>query len=196
MRNCERRRHGLADRARQSLKFAGLAAPRDPAGMGPELDRRQGRRDRRDNSRPAIAPGVERRVNQGCRRLPEPRWRQWPSILAAAVLGVVAAVALQGLQADASEVEPAPVEVAVAAPPVVASRAPISLSEAQALHDEAAALTPAGVAFDETAHATWLPQIGRLEAAAADPGLSPEIREELAATLAALSNVGLGRGRP
>ncbi|WP_096328003.1 hypothetical protein [Nannocystis exedens] len=141
---------------------------------------------------------MERRVNQGCRRrLPEPRWRQWPSILAAAVLGVAAAVALQGLQADASVVAPAPVqETAVPAPVVAVKASPISLTEAQRLHDEAAALTPAGVAFDESAHATWLPRIGRLEAAAADPGLSPEIREELVATLEALAKVGLGGRRP
>lgn len=164
--------------------------------MGPDLDRRQGRRDRRDPSRPAIAPGVERRINQGSRRrLPEPRWRQWPSILAAAALGVVAAVALQGLRADASVAEPAPLEVA--APPAVMVKAtPISLSEAQVLHDEAAALTPAGVALDETAHSTWLPRIGRLEAAVADPGLAPEIRAELSATLDALTQVGLGGRRP
>lgn len=165
--------------------------------MGPDLDRRQGRRDRRDPSRSAIAPGVERRVNQGCRRLPEPRWRQWPSILAAAVLGVVAAVALQGLQADASVAEPAPLEVTATAPPVGAVKTtPISLSEAQVLHDEAAALTPAGVALDETAHSTWLPRIGRLEAAVADPGLAPEIHAELSATLDALAQVGLGGRRP
>lgn len=141
---------------------------------------------------------MERRVNQGCRRrLPEPRWRQWPSILAAAALGVVVAVALQGLQADASVAEPAPVEVTAAAPPVVAVKAtPISLSEAQVLHDEAAALTPAGVALDETAHSAWLPRIGLLEAAVADPGLAPEIREELSATLDALAQVGLGGRRP
>ncbi|MBZ5713532.1 hypothetical protein [Nannocystis pusilla] len=166
--------------------------------MGPELDRRQGRRDRRDSSRPAIAPGVERRLNQGCRRrLPEPRWRQWPSIAAAAVLGVVAAVALQGWQAGASVVVPEPMiaETEVLPAPLVV-RTPISLSEAQALRDEAMALTPAGVAFDERAHTLWLPRIGRLEAAVADPGLSPEIREELSATLEALAKVGLVLGRP
>jgi len=166
--------------------------------MASELDRRHGRRDRRDSSRPAIAPGVERRLNDGCRRrLPEPRWRQWPSIAAAAVLGVAAAVALQGWQADASEVSPAPIvgPIEVVRPPVTA-RVPILLTEAQALHDEAEALTPAGVAFDERAHSVWLPRIGRLEAAVADPELSPEIREELAATLAALANVGLAGGRP
>ena len=166
--------------------------------MAPELDRRQGRRDRRDSARPAIAPGVERRRNDGCRRrLPEPRWRQWPSIAAAAVLGVVAAVALQGWQADASVVSPAPVmEPIEVVPAPVAVRVPISLTEAQALRDEAVALTPAGVAFDERAHTTWLPRIGRLEVAMADPGLSPEVREELAATLAALAKVGLTGGRP
>lgn len=137
-------------------------------------------------------------MNEGCRRrLPEPRWRQWPSIAAAAVLGVVAAVALQGWQADASEVVPAPVPVETEVlPAVVVVRTPISLSEAQALRDEAMALTPAGVAFDERAHTTWLPRIGRLQAAVAEPGLSPEIHEELTATLAALAKVGLVGGRP
>lgn len=199
MRNCEGAPAGPPRQGRWSLKFARRPGPRDPADMGPDLERRQGRRDRRDSSRPAIAPGVERRTAEGCRRsLPEPRWRQWPSMLAAAALGVVAAVALQGLQADASEVEPARAnEVSAELPPIVVTKAPpISLSEAQALRDEAAALTPAGVAFDESAHATWLPRIGHLEAAVADPGLSPEVREELMATLAALSDVGLGGRRP
>lgn len=170
--------------------------------MGLEHERRQGRSDRRDSSRPAVAPGVERRQNNGCRRrLPEPRWRQWPSIAAAAVLGVIAAIGLQGLQAGASEVEPAVVESAEPSPVPRSSlsapvRAPISLSEAQALQDEAAALTPAGVALDERAFALWLPRIGRLSAALADPGLPPETREELEATLAALARVGLHGGRP
>ncbi|WP_434422346.1 hypothetical protein [Nannocystis pusilla] len=113
------------------------------------------------------------------------------------MLGVVAAVALQGLQADASVGEPAPLEGIAAAPPAAPVKTtPISLSEAQLLHDEAAALTPAGVALDETAHSTWLPRIGYLEAAMADPGLAPEIREELSATLDALAQVGLGGRRP
>lgn len=165
--------------------------------MGPEHDRRQGRRDRRDSSRPAIPPGAERRGHSGCRRrqLPEPRWRRWPSIAAAAALGVVTAFALQGLQADAYVIEsPAPA-VGDDVPPAPA-RVSISLEEAQALHDEAAALTPAGVALDERAHAIWLPRIGRLEAAAREPGLPSELHAELTATLAALAEVGLGRGAP
>lgn len=177
-------------------KFAGLAQARDSGAMAPGHDRRQGRGDRRDSSRPAIPPGVERRRNVGCRRrLPELRWRQWPSIAAAAALGVVTAFALQGLQADVTAREPVANEVH-AEVSALAARLPISLEEAQALHDEAAALTPAGVALDERAHATWLPRIGRLEAAAEEPGLPREIHAEIAATLAALTEVGLRKKAP
>lgn len=164
--------------------------------MAEHPERRQGRRDRRDPSRPAIAPGPERRQNDGCRRrLPEPRWRRWPSIAVAAVLGVGTAFALQALQADASGVMPTalPGEVAAPAPPPGPA---ISLAEAQALHDEAAALTPAGVTLDERAHAVWLPRLAALTAAAGDPGVAPAIRDELQATLQALARVGIGEGEP
>jgi hypothetical protein len=143
-----------------------------------------------------MPPGPERRVNQGCRRLPEPRWRRWPSIAAAGVLGVVTAVALQALQAGAA-VEPSPAVVSIVghgAP--VTPRSALSLAEAEALRDEAAALTPAGVAIDERAQTIWQPRLGRLEAAAIDPRVAPEVRDELRATLQALADVGIGRGAP
>lgn len=166
--------------------------------MAATSERRQGRRDRRDPSRPGVPPGPERRQNAGCRRrLPEPRWRRWPSIAAAAALGVVTAFALQALQADASAVEsPAPIVRTPAPRASVPAGPAITLAEAQALHDEAAALTPAGVAIDERAHAIWLPRLGRLEAAARDPRMTPEVRDALGSTLEALAGVGIGGGRP
>jgi len=61
-------------------------------------ERRRGQRCRRDPTRPALPPGPERRQGAACRRvLPQPRWRQWPSLLVAAVLGVFTAFSLQGL---------------------------------------------------------------------------------------------------
>lgn len=160
-------------------------------------ERRRGGRCRRDPSRLAIPPGTERRQSAGCRRnLPRSRWRQWPSLLASAALGIAVAFALQALQAQAT---------VPAARPLTPTPAPtqspprfspgISLAEAEALHDAARALTPTGVALDEHAHATWLPRLADLQAAAEDPRVSPEIRSELHATLEALQRVGVTRTR-
>lgn len=57
-------------------------------------------------------------------------------------------------------------------------------------------LTPAGVALDERAHATWTLRLGRLQAAASDPQVAPEIRDELRATLETLAAVGIGARMP
>lgn len=160
-------------------------------------ERRQGRTDRRDASRPAVPPGPERRASGGCRRrLPEPRWRRWPSIGAAALLGVAAAFALQAVQG--SPVAAAPGVAEPRATPEVVDRLPvprITLPEAQALRDEAGALTRAQVMLDEQAHATWLPRLGPITAAAADPRVAELIREELREALAALERVGIAAGR-
>jgi hypothetical protein len=152
-------------------------------------ERRRGRTDRRDPNRPAVAPGVERRAGGGCRRLPQPRWRQWPSIAAAAVLGVFAAVGLQALRAAPVVVAEVPVELRDE--PAVGQ--PIGLREAQDLRDAACALTPVGVALDEQAHGLWVPRLHRLAAAADDPRTRPEVREELNEALAALTRVGIRR---
>lgn len=158
-------------------------------------ERRRGGRCRRDPDRPAIPPGTERRQSAGCRRsLPRSRWRQWPSLLASAALGVAVAFALQALQAQATvpATRPFPPTQAQASPPPRFSPG-ISLAEAEALHDAARALTPTGVALDEHAHATWLPRLADLQTAAEDPRVSPEIRGELHATLEALQRVGVTR---
>lgn len=170
-------------------KFAGGGEAAEFAGVGEQQERRRGRTDRRDPSRAAAWSGLDRRAGGGCRRLPQPRWRQWPSIAAAAVLGVVAAVGLQALRAAPVVVAEVPVAVRVG------EVQPIGLQEAQDLRDAACALTPAGVALDERAHATWVPRLARLEAAADDPRTRPEVREELNEALAALSRVGI-RGAP
>lgn len=160
--------------------------------MNQAHERRRGRTDRRDASRPALPPGAERRANSGCRRrLPEPRWRQWPSITLAAVLGVATAFGLQALQG--SPVAAMPVVVA-AAPVEVVEDLPVTrigLAEAQALRDEACALTPAGVALDEQAHAVWLPRLAAMRAAAGDPRVPGEVQVELREALAALGRVGI-----
>lgn len=165
--------------------------------MNQAHERRRGRTDRRDVSRPAVPPGAERRASGGCRRrpLPEPRWRQWPSITLAAVLGVATAFGLQALQG--SPVAAAPVVVVPAAVAVVEARTEdlpvmrIGLAEAQALRDAACALTPAGVALDEEAHAVWLPRLAAMRAAAQDPRVAEEVRGELLEALAALERVGI-----
>ncbi len=100
MRNCERCRHPRPAEARRSLKFCRIA-PTTPtlAAWVRNSTARRGRRDRRDSSRPAIAPGVERRRQPGLSppRCPQPRWRQWPSLAAAGRAGRGGAVALRGL---------------------------------------------------------------------------------------------------
>ena len=115
--------------------------------------------------------------------------------MAAAALGIVVAVALQGLEVEVvADAEPMTRPEGVGASQVASPA--ITLAEAQALRDEAAALTPAGVAFDERAQARWLPRLGRLEAGAGDPRVAPEVREELRAALQALAAVGIGGGPP
>lgn len=111
---------------------------------------------------------------------------------------MVVAVALQGLGAGAAaDVEPAmPERIEETPAPGARGAVMITLAEAEALHDEAAALTPVGVALDERAQTSWLPRIGRLEAAVDDPRVDPEVREELQAALRALAAVGLAGGRP
>ena len=68
---------------------------------------------------------------------------------------------------------------------------PFSRAEAAALRDEAERLTPAAVTLDERAQARWWPLRPELEAAVADLRLPTDLRDELAATLAALTRVGL-----
>jgi hypothetical protein len=108
-------------------------------------------------------------------------------MVAAGVLGVVAAVGLQALRAAPVVVAEVPVELRDEV------GQPIGLREAQDLRDAACALTPAGVALDEQAHGLWVPRLARLEAAADDPRTRPEVREELSEALAALSRVGIRR---
>lgn len=149
-------------------------------------ERRSGRPDRRDASRPASPPdGRERRVGPR-RALPRPLWRQWPSLLASAALGVVVAVGVRTAPAEPT----APV-----APPIPATTVTIELpftrAEAVALRDEAERLTPAAVVLDERAQLRWWPLRPELEAAVADLRLPADLRDELAAALRALDRVGI-----
>lgn len=128
--------------------------------------------------------GLERRVGPR-RRLPRPLWRQWPSLIASAALGVIVAVFVQPAPA---EPPPAP---SAAPPATVLIELPFSRTEAAALRDEAERLTPAAVALDERAQQRWWPLRPDLEAAAADLRLPADLRDELAATLTALERVGL-----
>ena len=104
-------------------------------------------------------------------------------MLASAVLGVVVAVSVQ--RAPAEPVHPA------TPPATLMIELPFSRAEAAALRDEAERLTPAAVALDERAQLRWWPLRPELEAAVADLRLPTDLRDELAATLAALTRVGL-----
>jgi hypothetical protein len=147
-------------------------------------ERRSGRPDRRVAVAPAPLPGgLERRVGPR-RQLPRPLWRQWPSLLISAALGVVVAVSVQPAPAT-----PAPPPQP--APPTIAIQLPFTRAEAAALRDEADRLTPAAVALDERAQARWWPLRPELEAAAADIRLPGDLRDEVVATLAALDRNGL-----
>lgn len=108
-------------------------------------------------------------------------------MLASAVLGVVVAVSVQ--RAPAEPVHP---PTPPATPPATLMiELPFSRAEAAALRDEAERLTPAAVALDERAQLRWWPLRPELEAAVADLRLPTDLRDELAATLAALTRVGL-----
>lgn len=159
------------------------------------VERRLIRNDRRQPG-PARVPVMGERRRGDRRQLPRSRWRQGPSLLASAALGVVAAVLLQSLggAAPAPVVMAAPVEVAAAMEEVVAPVAApegFSLGEAAALREAAQRLTPAAVALDEQARLYWTPLRPGLDAAAADPATAEPVRAELEATRSALARLGL-----
>lgn len=101
------------------------------------------------------------------------------------------AVCVQLFANSTATTQPSTIETPVEAPRVVAARE--SLADAQRLRDEAEALTPTQVMLDETAHEQWLPTLPQLEQLAGDPQTPPELRTEVEATLAALSEVGIRR---
>lgn len=161
------------------------------------IERRLVRDDRRRPG-PAVPPTLERRLGPR-RQLPRSRWRQWPSLLASAALGVIVAVLLQSTPAPvalAGSEDPA-AELAVASGGVsgvvVAEplRSGFSLREAAALRDAAQQLTPAAVALDEQARLYWTPLRGEMDAATADPRTPGPVREELEAARSALDRLGL-----
>lgn len=158
------------------------------------VERRLVRDDRRQPG-PALPPTSGERRRGDRRQLPRSRWRQWPSLLASAALGVVAAVLLQSFGGAAGGAAPVPMVLARTPEPVVAPEidgaASFSLAEAAALRDAAQRLTPAAVALDETARLHWTPLRAGLDAAAADPRTAGSVREELEAARAALARVGL-----
>jgi hypothetical protein len=157
------------------------------------IERRLVRNDRRRPG-PAVPPTLERRLGPR-RQLPRSRWRQWPSLLASAALGVVVAVLMQSAPAPvalAGSGAPA-AEIAVAREVAGEEReaGPFSLREAEALRDAAQQLTPAAVALDEQARLYWTPLRGEMDAAAADPRTPGPVREELEAARSALERLGL-----
>lgn len=155
------------------------------------VERRLVRNDRRQPG-PALPPTSGDRRRGDRRQLPRSRWRQWPSLLASAALGVVVAVLLQSFGGEAGGAAPVPVVLAVTPEPVAAPEvAGFSLAEATALRDAAQRLTPAAVALDEQARLHWTPLRAGLDAAAADPRTPASVREELDAARAALDQVGL-----
>jgi hypothetical protein len=128
---------------------------------------------------------VERR--RGPRRaaeLPTPLWRQPVAVGLAIALGVAGGLAL-GSRSKPPSVVAAQVEAAPSEPPAQL------LAAAEALRDEAEALTPAEVALDERAHERWMPRVAKIDAALADPATPAAIRRELEATITALEAVGV-----
>lgn len=163
------------------------------------VERRLVRNDRRQPGPNLLPTSGERRLGDR-RQLPRSRWRQWPSLLASAALGVVVAVLLQSFGGTAEGAAQAPAPAVLAALPVVdltvAIEAPpvrpsFSLAEAAALRDAAQRLTPAAVALDEVARLYWTPLRGELDAAAVDPRTPGPVREELDAARSALGRLGL-----
>ena len=159
------------------------------------VERRLVRNDRRQPG-PALPPrGGDRRLGDR-RQLPRSRWRQWPSLLASAALGVIVAVLLQSVgeapasvpMALAALLEPTDLAAAIDRAP---ARVSFLLDEAAALRDAAQQLTPAAVALDEQARLYWTPLRGELDAAAADPRTPGSVREELEAIRSALGRLGL-----
>jgi hypothetical protein len=172
-------------------------------------ERRLVRKDRRGPG-PAVPPTLgERRLGER-RQLPRSRWHQWPSLLASAALGVVAAALMQSAPAPVLAARPEPAaelagviaangaangaanegaSVGASEPLPVHTR--FSLREAAALRDAAQRLTPAAVALDEQARLYWTPLRGELDAAALDVRTPLAVREELGAARSALERLGL-----
>jgi anti-sigma-K factor RskA len=125
---------------------------------------------------------VERRL--GPRRsgdLPRPIWRRPIALLLATALGVGTGLALGSMRSTTPQAVTV-LEVQVD---------PQQLASVQTMRDEAEALTPAGVAFDEQTHELWMPRVTKIELALADPQTPQQIRTELGATLIALERVGV-----
>ncbi|MBK7826860.1 hypothetical protein [Nannocystis sp.] len=140
-----------------------------------------------------MAPSSGERRSGQRRQLPRSRWQQWPSLLASAVLGVVVAVLLQSIAADAPpQAWAAGLVARVPQPSVGPQQLPrFTAAEAAALRDEAEALTPAAVVLDERAGLRWRPLLGELTAAAVDPATPESVRSDLHATCVALERLGL-----
>ncbi len=162
------------------------------------IERRLVRKDRRGPG-PAVPPTLgERRLGER-RQLPRSRWQQWPSLLASAALGVVAAALMQSAPGPvrAARPEPAAELVGVVAAADEGASEPLSVPtrfsvrEAAALRDAAQRLTPAAVALDEQARLYWTPLRGELDAAALDVRTPLAVREELEAARSALARLGL-----
>ncbi len=126
----------------------------------------------------------ERRRTGGRRRSDLPKAR-WGGILAACGAGIVVAVVVQLWSAPVTVVVPSPVRK------VVVPTA--TLERAQALRDQAEALTPTQVMLDERAQERWLPLLGELEQLQRGPETPRAVQVEVEATLAALSRAGIRR---
>lgn len=118
-------------------------------------------------------------------------------MIAAAALGVLAALGLDALPNPDMQERPSEANEGEAAHELEVARVPQievdreQLAAAQALRDEAERLTIAAVTTDEAAHERWLARIAKIEAVRADPDTPASLRVELDATIAALDQVGL-----
>ncbi|MBK9758370.1 MAG: hypothetical protein IPO88_33605 [Nannocystis sp.] len=140
-----------------------------------------------------MAPSSGERRSGQRRQLPRSRWQQRPSLLASAVLGVVVAVLLQSIAADAPPQAWAAGRRGPGAAAVgrAAAAAAVHRRRGGRAARRAQALTPAAVVLDERAGLRWRPLPGELTAAAVDPATPEPVRSDLHATCAALERLGL-----
>jgi len=107
-------------------------------------------------------------------------------LILASIAGTASAIAAQGSAGPVPDPVLPLTSVRVLIPTAT------SLAQAQALRDQAEALTPTEVLLEEHARERWLPRLAELEQLGAAPDTAPALRAEVQATLAALRRAGIG----
>ncbi|GEM_PF-5968554 len=108
-----------------------------------------------------------------------------------AAIGVIVVTAGRSLPGESVEASPDAVLSEARSTPMAPDPATdISLSIAQQWHDEARAITPTAVWFDESVRETWLLRYPRLLEAANDPRTATETRNEIEAAIVHMERLG------